>query len=66
MFYCAFQTCPNNQSMPLYCFLCSDDELSKHTHQPKVIAIKGDSAKSAWQTLRSKVADTLSKANDWF
>jgi hypothetical protein len=52
--------------MPLYCFLCCHDDLAKHAHQPKVIAIDGDSAKSDWQNLRSKVADTLSKANDWF
>jgi hypothetical protein len=52
--------------MPLYCFLCSDDEPSKHDHKVKVIAIKGDSSKSDWQTLRSKVADILSKAKDNF
>ncbi len=49
MYYCAYESCPNHLSMPLYCILCSDDENTKHDHRVKVIAIKGDTAKADWQ-----------------
>jgi hypothetical protein len=66
MFYCVVQKCPYHLTMPLYCFLCSDDEPPKHDHKVKVIAVKGDSSKSDWQTLRSKVAEILGKSKDSF
>jgi hypothetical protein len=52
--------------MPLYCVLCSNEDFSKHAHQGKLISMKADAYKLAWRNLRSKVADTLSNAKDWF
>lgn len=52
--------------MPLYCALCSNEDFSKHAHQGKLISMIADAYKLAWRNLRSKVADTLSNANDWF
>ena len=66
MYYCAYDTCPSHLTMPLYCFLCADDEPSKHEHKGKIIAIKGDSSKLDWQNLRGNVAQTQGKAKDWF
>ena len=66
MFYCANQKCPNHLTMPLYCFVCSDDEPSKHDHKVRVIAIKGDTSKSDWSTLRRKVIENLRSAKIFF
>ena len=53
-------------SWQLNCFLCTDDEPSKHEHKTKIISIKGDSSKLDWQNLRGNVAQTQGKAKDWF
>ncbi len=52
MYFCSIEDCVNHLTLPLYCMLCSDDEDTKHNHRPKLIAIKGDTAKSDWQQLR--------------
>ena len=63
VYFCKFKECPNNQSQPYYCMLCSDDEENKHMHKESRINKEIQIQQAKWMSAKDEIESLLRKAS---
>lgn len=65
IFICIKPDCPNHQTQQFYCFLCSEDEQSKHEHKGKTISSESPYLDSKWLELKTDLEAKIQKVDAW-